>query len=201
MKTKLLLFAPGIIALGLTTIGVRPAAARPPQAASQDPAPPPPPAYAPAPGSPPDGSPPPAPRRGRRPAPPPAAACGPDAPPPPRAAAYQQGPPITVRDTVRQLNYGPEGEISGFLLSNGTQVNFPPETGEQFSSLGKSKSEVTINGYARQSAAGRTILDATSITANGQTISVPAQPAGPRNAPPPPPPSPADGPQPGPPQN
>lgn len=79
-------------------------------------------------------------------------------------------PTVTVRNRIRQFNYGPEGEISGFVLSNGTQVNLPPETGEQVASLVKSKSEVTVNGYARQSVSGRTILDATSITADGQTI-------------------------------
>ena len=110
-------------------------------------------------------------------------------------------PTVTVRNKVRQFNYGTQGEISGFVLSNGMQVNVPPETGEQFGSLAKSKSEVIVSGHARPSVSGRTILDAISITANGQTVSVAAQLAEPRNALPPPPPLPADGPQPGPPQN
>src|SRR5579862_3507883 len=87
MKTKLLLFAPGIVVFGLSLVACRPAGANPPQAS----APPPPPAYAQVPTSPPDGPPP----RGRRPAPLPA--CGPGAPPPPRAAVYTQAPLTTVR--------------------------------------------------------------------------------------------------------
>jgi hypothetical protein len=203
MKTKRLFFAPGIAALGLTTIACIPAAARPPQAASQETAPPPPPpAYAPAVAPSPDGPPPPPPRRERRPGPPPPpAACGPDAPPPQRASAYPQAPASTVRGSIRQFNYGPEGEVSGLLLSNGVLVSFPPETGEQIATVAKVKSEVIIAGYQRQSATGKTILDAFTITAEGQTIAVPVGPAGPRNAPPPPPPPPSNGAEPGQPQN
>lgn len=194
MKNNYWLFAAGIFTLGFFTISCRPAAARPPQASLQEPAPPPPPpAYAAAPSPSPDDPPPP--RRGRRPGPPPPAACGPEAPPPPpTAAASPTTPAITVRNTIRQFNFGPEGEISGFLLSNGMQVNLPPEVSEQFPSLAKLKSEVSISGYPRQTASGKTILDATSITAGGQSIMIPTQPAGPRTAPPPPA-------QPGPPQN
>jgi hypothetical protein len=68
-------------------------------------------------------------------------------------------------------------------------VNFPPNVGEQFASLARPKSEVSIAGYPRQTASGKTILDATSVTAGGQSIVIPAQPAGPRTAPPPPPPA------------
>jgi hypothetical protein len=198
MKTKRLFFAPGIVALGLITIPCIPAAARPPQAGSQEPAPlPPPPAYAPAAAPSPDGPPPPPPRRERRPAPPsPPAACGPDTPPPQRASGYPQEPASTVRGSIRQFNYGPEGEVSGLLLSNGMLVSFPPETGEQIATVAKVKSEVIIAGYQRQSATGKTILDAITIAVDGQTIAVPV---GPRNAPPPPPPS--NGAEPGPPQN
>jgi hypothetical protein len=96
-------------------------------------------------------------------------------------------PASTVRATVRQFNYGPEGEISGFVLSNNMQVNFPPEFPGQIDSIARLKSEVNVTGYARQTATGKTILDAISITANGQTIAVPAGPAGPGSAPPPPP--------------
>ena len=134
MKTKLLLVVPGMIALGLFTIGCRPAAARPPQDALQEPAPPPPTAYAPA--------------------PPP--------PPPPRAAVYPQVPASTVRAVIRQFNYGPEGEISGFVLSNNMQVNLPPEFAYQTDSVARLKSEVTVTGYQRQTAAGKTVIDAKS---------------------------------------
>jgi hypothetical protein len=186
MKPKLPFAAPVLIALGFFTVGCQPAAARPPQTTLQEPAPPPPPpgAYAPAP-PPPDGPPPPPPRRGQRPSPPPPA-CGPDAPPPPRTTVSPQLPASTVRAAVRQFNYGPEGEISGFVLSNNMQVNFPPEFAGQIESIARLKSEIIVTGYPRQTATGKTILDAISITANGQTIAAPAGPAGP-SAPPPPP--------------
>lgn len=186
MKTKSLLVLPAMMALGLFTVGCRPALARPPQAALQEPAPPPPPqrAYAPAP--PPPDDPPPPPRRGRRPAPPPPP-CGPDTPAPPRAAVYPQVPASSVRAAIRQFNYGPEGEVSGFMLSNNMQVNFPPEFAYQIDSIARLKSEVTVTGYQRQSAAGKIIIDATSITASGQTIAVTPRPPGPGNTAPPPP--------------
>ncbi len=197
MKTKFSLLIPGIIVLNLFTIGCRPAAAHPPQATMQEPTPPPPsPGYAAAPPPPPDGPPPPP--RGRRPGPPAPAPCGPDAPPPAREAAYPQVPAASVRGSIRQFNYGPEGEISGFLLSNGMQVNLAPEMSEQIVAAAKLKSEVTVTGYQRQSATGKAILDAITITAGGQTIAAPAGAAGQRSGPPPPP---ANGPQPGPPQN
>jgi hypothetical protein len=202
MKPKLLFVVPALIALGLSNVACRPAAARPPQAAVQDPVPPPPPpaANAPAP-PPPDGAVPPPPPPPRGPGAPPRPACGPEAPPPPRAAVYRQGPASTVRAAIRQFNFGPEGEISGFVLSSGVQVNFPPDFSQQLESVARLKSEVTVTGYTRQTATGKTILDAISVNANGQTIAAPAGPAGPGSAPPPPPPPPADGPQPGPPQN
>lgn len=201
MKNKLLLLAPGIAALVLTTVSCRSAAAFPPQAGVQEQAPPPPsPAYAGAPAPPPEGPPPP-PRRGRRPGPPPPpAACGPEAPPF-TAAANAQLPATTVRGSIRQFNYGPEGEVAGFVLTNGTQVNLPPGFGEQIAESAKIKSEVTVAGYERQSAAGRKLLDAITVTAGGQTFAVPAGPAGARDATPPAPPPPAGGPDAGPPQS
>lgn len=74
------------------------------------------------------------------------------------------------------------------MLSNSMQVNFPPAFADQIDSIVRLKAEVTVTGYQRQSAAGKVIIDATSITANGQTVSAPSEPAGPGNAPPPPPP-------------
>ena len=81
------------------------------------------------------------------------------------------------------------------------QVNLPPEFAYQIEidSVARLKSEVTVTGYQRQTASGKTVIDATSITANGQTIAVPAGPAVPGSAPSPPPPNGA--PPPPPPQN
>ena len=109
-----------------------------------------------------------------------------------------EAPPFTVTGTIRQFNFGPEGEVSGFLLSNGMQVNFPNEIGRQIFAIAKTNAQVSVVGYQRQGWTGKTIVDATSVTAKGQTMGVPAQSAGPMNPPPPPPANGAGG---GPPQN
>jgi hypothetical protein len=186
MKTRSAIFVNGMLVLGLATTAIVCEAAQ-----QQDTPPQPPPqnsATVPAP--PRDAAPPPPP--GRRPGPPPPPACGPG--PAPQAAAVQ-GPATTFRSTVKQFNYGPEGEVTGFLLSNGTLVNIPPEMGSQLASVTKEKSQVSVVGYSRQSISGRNVVDATSITAGGQTITALAGQQGP------PPPPPAGGPDAGPPQN
>lgn len=158
----------GGAALGLSSLGISIATAQ-----AQDP--PPPPATAAVPAPPPDAPPPP-PRgsRARRTPPPPCGA--------PQAAAAS-GISASAQGKIRQFNYGPEGEISGFLISDGAQVNLGPETGNQLASMVKVGSEISVAGYRRQGASGRTVLDATSITANGQTVNVTVGPG----APPPPP--------------
>ena len=180
MKTRHPIFVSGMLVLGLATPAIVCEAAQqqdapPPQTSNTTPVPPR------------DAAPP-----ARRPGPPPPPACGPG--PAPQEAAVQ-GPATTFRSSVKQLNYGPEGEVTGLLLSNGTQVNFPPEMGTQIASIAKEKSQVSVVGYSRQSISGRNVVDATSITAGGQTITAPAV----QQVPPPPPP--AGGPDAGPPQN
>jgi hypothetical protein len=71
------------------------------------------------------------------------------------------------------------------VLSNNIQVNLPPEFAYQTEPIARLKSEITVTGYPRQTATRKTILDAISITANGQTI---AGSGGPGSAPPPAPP-------------
>jgi hypothetical protein len=188
MKMKFILFGVPILALGLSTISCRSVAALPrqaapgPQAMAQEP-PPSPPNAAPTPPPPdPNGPPPP---RGRRPGPQPVSVpCGPDAPPRPVAPQVTLS---TVTGTIRQFNFGPEGDVSGFLLSNGMQVNFPREISEQVRGLTRTNSQVTVVGFERQGWTGKTIVDAASVTAKGQTIGVPTQPVGTMNPPPPPP--------------
>ena len=183
MKTtsEVLIFAGAVI--GCLSIGCRAAAAFPQQAP-----PPPPPVAAAAP--PPDTPPPPPPARGRRMSPPPPPCAAPSQP-----VAAAQGVSASIRGKIRQFNYGPEGEVAGFVLSNGVQVNLGPNVGTQVASLVKLGSEMNVTGYRRQSASGRTVLDAESFTANGQTISMPTAPGA---LPPPPPP--ADDQPPAPPQ-
>jgi hypothetical protein len=185
MKTRLMMFAPGILFFGLGTSSCQ-------AAQQQDPPPPPPPqTSATMPAPPRDAVPPPPPGR-RAGGPPPPPACGPN--PVPQAAAAQ-GPATTFRSSVKQFNYGPEGEVTGLLLSNGTLVNFPPEMGTQLASLAKEKSQVSVVGYSRQSISGRNVVDALSISTGGQTITAPVGQQAPPSSPP------AAGPDAGPPQN
>jgi hypothetical protein len=187
MEKKLVLMIPAAALLGVLILGCRPAAAYPPQAPT-----PPPTAYAPVP-PPPDAVPPPPLPRAQRAAPPP---CGP-APnvPPPSPGPYAQAVPSSMQGTIRQFNYGREGEVSGFVLSNGVQVNVPAELGEQVAAITKVRSEISVSGYRRQSTSGKPLFDATSATANGQSVTVPASPDG-SAAPPPPPPPPGEQPPP-----
>ncbi len=134
--------------------------------------------------------------------PPPAGLTAPAPPAGPATTAGQQQPYSTT-GTVRGWNYGPAGEINGFLLSGNVLVNVPPEYGSQMQALTKSNSRVKVSGYGRSGVNVQTVVDAQTVEANGQTIDLPAPPPptgpGPRgrrapppapaNAPPPPAPN------------
>jgi hypothetical protein len=121
-------------------------------------------------------------------------------PPPPSANAY--GPlsgaqaAYSSRGTIKAFNLGPNGETNGLILSDGTAVFFPVETGDQLRASIKEGSRITFTGVSRPGASNRLVVDAQSITANGQTFTiavVPPPPPGESDAaglagPPPPPP-------------
>lgn len=138
----------------------------------------------------------------------------PNAPPPSRGALRQE--PVsnvnqnayTRKGTIKAFNSAPDGTTNGVILQDGTTVLFPPEMGNQLHSLAKEGTTITVSGTDRPGISGR-LVDAQSITARGQLISVtapkppaagaaaPAPPAPPRGRgkalrpePPPPPPGP-----------
>ena len=127
--------------------------------------------------------------------------------PPPAANAYGPGlavQPVNARKgTIKAFNLGPNGETDGLILSDGTAVFFPPETAEPLRASIKEGSRITFTGVSRPVAFNRVVVDAQTITANGQTftaaVAPPPPPGGPGAAgiagPPPPP----DGPPPPPP--
>ncbi len=80
--------------------------------------------------------------------------------------------------TVTQLNYNREGEVDGFLLSNGVFVKTPPPFGTTLTSLAAVGSQVSVSGYSHQAMNGWTVVDVQSV--NGQTIAAAGPPAGPR---------------------
>jgi hypothetical protein len=111
--------------------------------------------------------------------------------------------PYAASGVIRSLNYGAQGEINGFVLQNGVIARTPPFGASDFSILQPGAS-ISISGFARATASGRTVVEVQSITANGQTIAMNAAPPagpgprgpgrgpmagrGPRDAGPPPPP-------------
>jgi hypothetical protein len=109
--------------------------------------------------------------------------------------------PYAGESTIRQINYGPQGEINGFLLANGVLAHTPP-FGANDASLLKPGARISVSGFAHVTPAGLTVVDVQSLTANGQTLALnlpPAPPPRPRRRlrpgpPPPPPPPPDDGP-------
>ncbi len=109
--------------------------------------------------------------------PPPPAPMG-TAPPPPPTSALAAGnmvePGYSGRGTIKAFNSGPNGETNGVILSDGTAVLFAPEIGEQFRSNIREGSRVTFTGMSRPGASNRLVVDAQTITANGQTFTVAA---------------------------
>ena len=116
--------------------------------------------------------------------------------------------PYAGNGVIRRLNYGPQGEIDGFVLQNGLFAKTPP-FGASNNSVLKPGASIALSGFAHTTPFGKTVVDVQSITVNGQTIAlntVPPEPppAGPGRRPGPgsadaPPPPPA-GPPPVPPQ-
>lgn len=97
--------------------------------------------------------------------------------PQPGAAA-----PYSGSGRIQQLNYGPDGSVNGFLLSDGTLANVPPFGAGNPTSI-RVGASVSYSGYARKTMSDRTVVDVQSLTVNGQQLVLaPAGPVGPRGA-------------------
>ena len=107
--------------------------------------------------------------------------------PPPAANAYGPGlaaqPAYSRKGTIKAFNLGSNGETNGLILSDGTAVFFPPETGEPLRASIKEGSRVTFTGVSRPGAFNRLVVDAQTITANGQTFTVAVVPPPPPGGP------------------
>jgi hypothetical protein len=89
--------------------------------------------------------------------------------------------PYAGSGVIRSLNYGPQGEVNGFLLQNGIIALTPP-IGTDDVSVVKPGASISVSGFARTTPTGRRVVDVQTITANGQTIAmnpVPLSPVGP----------------------
>lgn len=93
------------------------------------------------------------------------------APPPQRPA--DGGSYASVSGAISQLNYGPEMEITSFLVNRNTLVTFPPHVGWTVSSALKVGENVEVTGYGSVTASGLSRIDLVSISAGGRTFSVP----------------------------
>lgn len=106
--------------------------------------------------------------------------------------------PFSSNGSIRNWNYGPNGDINGFTLDRNVLVMFPPEFGATLASMARLGSRVSISGDSRGGVNVQTVVDAQSLTVNGRTINVgvaagalpaptrPAAPARGRRGPPPP---------------
>lgn len=129
------------------------------------------------------------------------------APPPPVAAIPSSG-----SGRIKQLNYGPDGMVNGFVLNNGTLARVAPKAGRDPLPAIRAGATVAYSGYARNTISGRTVVDVETLTIHGQTLnmamapppsgladarqagpeaSAPTPPPAGRPVPPPPPPPPA----------
>lgn len=90
----------------------------------------------------------------------------PPVPPTPIAANYSN---LSASGTAQHWLVGRRGELKGTVLSDGTQIKFPPHVGYQLSNLAKSGARVEVQGVGTNSRYGK-VLEATSLTINGQTV-------------------------------
>jgi hypothetical protein len=126
---------------------------------------------------------------GQAPPPPPADVAAPQPPLP--MAQVQGGLSATHSSRVAAVVYGPQGEVLGLTLRDGSAVTLSPDLGMRLQSNIIRGSRIQVSGIQRV-IAGQTSLVAQSLTANGQTFVALGTPADPRlgfagGAPPPPP--------------
>jgi len=93
-------------------------------------------------------------------------------PQPPVSSGYEN---LSATGTAQHWLVGGRGEVKGIVLSNGTQVKFPPHVGYQLTNLARRGARIQAQGFGSRSSYG-TILEATSLSVDGQTIAVSAYP-------------------------
>lgn len=89
-------------------------------------------------------------------------------PQPPVGSRYEN---LSAEGTAQHWLVGRRGEIKGIILSNGAQVRFPPHVGDQLTNLAQTGATIQAQGFGSRSSYGQ-VLEATSLTVDGQTIPV-----------------------------
>lgn len=117
---------------------------------------------------------------------------GPPAPPaPPVPAPREPGPPLPglalVTSRIRMVLHGPQGEINGTLLDDGTTVRLPPAAADRFAGLLQPGQALVAEGEELITPMGR-VLDAREIGAARDQLALVDSPPPPQPGGPPPPP-------------
>lgn len=81
-------------------------------------------------------------------------------------------PPAVVTGVIRSLNYGIDGQVNGFVLSDGTPIYFPPEVAGQVTRSVAVGGRVRVAGSLRAGPAGNRLVDAQVITNRQTGVSV-----------------------------
>jgi len=81
-------------------------------------------------------------------------------------------PPTVVTGVVRSLNYGVDGQVNGFVLSDGTPVYFPPQVASQVTRAVTVGARVRVTGSLRTGPTGNRLMDAQVITNRQTSVSV-----------------------------
>jgi hypothetical protein len=95
------------------------------------------------------------------------------------AQAPPQGPPpapgayASVSGTISQLNYGPEMEVTSFLVNGNTLVTFPPHVAWALSSTLKPGENVQVAGLPGATPSGMQRIELQTLNAAGRTFAVP----------------------------
>ncbi len=118
---------------------------------------------------------------------------GPQPPPPPPPASAEYGPPsppgpdsypmavapaaasTVLSGVVRSFNYGIDGQVNGFVLSDQTPVYFPPEFAEQVTRAVAVGASVKVMGSPRAGPTGNRLIDAQVITNQKTGVSATVQ--------------------------
>jgi hypothetical protein len=122
---------------------------------------------------------------------PPGPGRGPAAPPPPVAPAAGVGGPLPglteVQSRVRMALHGPQGDVNGALLDDGTILRLPPPEAYRFASLLQPGQTIVAEGTALVTAMGK-VVEVKQIGASREQLSLVEAPPGrgPGRRPPPP---------------
>lgn len=98
---------------------------------------------------------------------------------PPAAPAVLPTPtPIVVKGKVVDYQLDRQGQVNGLRLSDQTLVRVPPHVAAQLMTIAPKESTITVDGFVHPTGEGQvrltkqTIIEASTITANGQSFLV-----------------------------